>query len=380
MPSNEKGVLSKGVRLVREQVKRGSAHLAAKTFGRRSYPLFGIPCGLTEVETKTLLYPTTTLGMKAPGTIEAALLPNFQALLDQVDLPAEGILTLQKGIATSKGGNLSEQGKLVTTFLQPIDGKPPHQHDLFRFSTKRFFPRIYRADGPVVTLAAGWQGAFYHWIFDVLTRLHLIEKGGHSLNRLYVEAAFDFQKESLELLGIQPSQMINAKDYAAVYAPQLIIPSVPPIPTEWGCQFLREKILPKLSSRSRLRLYVSRSEASRRRILNEEAVETMLRRYGFEKVILSSFRFKEQAELFYAADAVVGPHGAGFSHLVFCRPHTPVLEIFSPPYVNLCYWHVCNRVSLSYHYLFGEDLKVTGDPDIEVNLSKLEASLKLMGL
>jgi Glycosyltransferase 61 len=386
-----KGIFSRGARFVREGVKKTGARLAAKVCGPRSYPIFGIPCGLTsgigrDEGVKNPLYPETTLLMHCPKSVEEELYWRFEAILKGMKIPEEGILTLLEGTATSKGGNLSSKGRLVTTFLQPIDGKPPHQHDLFQFSTKRFFPCIYRANHPVVTLAAGWQGAFYHWVFEVLPRLHLAEKGGYRSAKVYAEASCRFQKESLELLGITSDRMINAHEYTAVRSPQLIVPSIPETPTDWACRFLREKILPKTSEGPPLRLYVSRSDASRRRILNEEAVLSFLKKHGFEKAALSGRSFKEQVELFRSAEAVVGPHGAGFSHLVFCQPTTPVLEIFSPAYFNPCYWHVCDRVGLAYHYLFGvgEHSPDSGtsplDPDIEVDLNKLAASLKLMGI
>jgi hypothetical protein len=374
------------VRFLRESVKSIASRFVSKTAGRYSYPLFGIPSGLASLENKQLLYPGSPLAMPTPKSIEERLLWQYRVALQGLELKEEGILTLPQATATNKGGNLTSKGELITTFLQPIDGKPPEQNELFRFSTKRFLPRIYHATSPVLTLATGWQGAFYHWCFEVLPRLHLAEKAGHSSCLLYVEANFPFQKESLELLGIKAHQMINAHEYEAVYAPQLIIPSIPHTPTTWACNFLREQFLPKITKRSPLRLYVSRSDASRRRILNEAEVLDLLKKYHFECVHLSKLSFKEQVELFYRAEAVVGPHGAGFSNLVFCGPKTPFLEIFSPAYFNPCYWHVADRVGLSYHYLLGvgerypDFFETHLDPDIVVDIDKLEASLKLMGL
>ena len=386
-----KSALSRGVRFFREGVKKTATFLAGKTCRTASFPIFGVPCGLTyglgiREGTKQVVYPPQGLFLQPPRTIEDNLHWVIKSLLKGTYLQEEGILILDHGMATSKGGNLSYQGKLVKTYLQPIDGKLPHQNDLFRFSTKRFFPKIFHAKQPIVTLAAGWQGAFYHWVFEVLPRLHLAEKAGYHSLPLYVECATRFQKESLELFEISPSQIINAHAYEAVKAPKIIAPSIPLTPAVWSCNFLREKILPKLVKKQPLRLYVSRSDARRRRIINEEATYHLLRTYGFEKVKLSTLSFKEQAEYFYAAEAIVAPHGAGLSHLVFCEPNTLVLEIFSPDYYHSCYWHVSDRVGLKYHCLFGEgerppDFVMTSlDPDIVVDLGKLEKSLKLMGL
>ncbi|MFC2049537.1 hypothetical protein ACFLR2_02545, partial [Chlamydiota bacterium] len=239
--NGQKGTLSRGVRLLREGIKESGTSLAGKFFGRRSFPLFGVPSGLTRGDEEgrlTFLYPQQALSMRAPQSIEPELFWNFRQMLGNMTLPAEGILCVPDGIATSKGGNLSHEGKLITTFLQAIDGKPPHRHDLLRFSTKKFFPTLYTSDRPVVTLAAGWQGAFYHWVYEVMPRLHLAEKGGYGDALLYIEANFPFQKQSLELMGITPERMINAHTYSAVKAPQLIIPSLAEIPTLWGCHYL----------------------------------------------------------------------------------------------------------------------------------------------
>ena len=49
----------------------------------------------------------------------------------------------------------------------------------------------------------------------------------------------------------------------------------------------------------------------------------------------------------------MAPHGAGLTNLVWCAPHTKVLEIFSPLYVNLCYWAIASVTQADYYYLLG---------------------------
>jgi len=381
-----KGIASKLARVVREGVKKGCAGLAKGSLGSRSYPVFGVPCGLTggEISPKEI-YPSTEMELQPPKTIDPTFFWRYRDALEKKgSSQSAGLFALSKATATALGGNLTKKGKLVTTYLHPVDGKPHHRHDLFRFSTKRFFPRIYRSEKPVITLAAGWQDAFYHWMYEVLPRIHLAEKGGHSLDTVFAATGAGFQKESLELMGLSSEAIVDANTYDAISAPHIIVPSTPIMPTKWGCAFLRERLIPKLKCLPRKRYYVSRRDATRRRIENEEEVYGLLKEHGFERIELSNLPFKEQMELFHSAEMIVGPHGAGFSHLVFCEPGTPFLEFFHPGYVNICYWYLANLMDHPYYYLFGEGERYPDnfdphiDPDITVDLKKLDATLKLM--
>jgi capsular polysaccharide biosynthesis protein len=86
----------------------------------------------------------------------------------------------------------------------------------------------------------------------------------------------------------------------------------------------------------------------------EEEVIACLAPLGFEVVTLSGLSVAAQAALFSSARVIVGPHGAGFSNLLFCRPGAIVLEFFSPYYVNFCYWMLARGAHLSYNYILGE--------------------------
>ncbi len=360
------------------------ACLSALFLRSRSYSVVGIPSGLVPHEAvPTKLYPPISCPLTPPKTVDSAL--SWQFRVKTVSDPGGGIFTLPNATATSLGGNLNKRGQLVSTYLKPVDGRPLHRHDLFKFSTKRFFPKIYQTEKPVVTLAAGWQDEFYHWMYEVLPRIHLVEKSGNVLEfNIYVAAHKSFQKTSLELMGIPKERIIDASAYDAISTPHLVVPSTPILPTAWGCQFLRDRILPQMKQRPRKRIYVSRKDADKRRVINEEEVYALLKQYDFEQVELANRPLLEQMELFHAAEIVVGPHGAGFSHLVFCNPGTPFLEFFHPGYVNVCYWHLSNVMKHPYYYLFGEGERYPDgvappiDPDITVDLTKLKQTLEMM--
>jgi capsular polysaccharide biosynthesis protein len=78
-----------------------------------------------------------------------------------------------------------------------------------------------------------------------------------------------------------------------------------------------------------------------------------LQNRGFESVKCEKLSVQEQAEVFSSAEVVVGAHGAALTNLVFCRPGTRVVELFSPTYVNPCYRDLCVAAGLRHAAVIG---------------------------
>ena len=103
---------------------------------------------------------------------------------------------------------------------------------------------------------------------------------------------------------------------------------------------------------------------------------------------LEELSLSAQIALFAGAEAVVAPHGAGLTNLIWCAPQTKVLEIFSPLYVNLCYWAIASVVDADYYYLLGSGEGVVDDvndsryflEDISVDPAALQMALGAMSL
>ncbi|NJM89857.1 MAG: glycosyltransferase family 61 protein [Hydrococcus sp. RU_2_2] len=103
---------------------------------------------------------------------------------------------------------------------------------------------------------------------------------------------------------------------------------------------------------------------------------------------LEQYSFVEQIALLANAEALVAPHGAGLTNLLWCQVGTKALEIFSPRFINPCFWAIANQVNVDYFYLIGRG-KITSTPnylsndvlsDILVPLDDLQSSLELMSL
>ena len=76
------------------------------------------------------------------------------------------------------------------------------------------------------------------------------------------------------------------------------------------------------------RVFISRADARKPRLLNEDEVFARLERFGFERVMPGRLPVADQVALFSGAQAVAGPHGAGMTNLVFMPEGGAVIEIF----------------------------------------------------
>lgn len=366
-----KSFLSRSVKTLRFGIKRGGTLLSSKLLGSKSYPIFGIPSGLTQMEEGlSTLFFETEYSLPPPKSFQSYEDPKFTYSDQKVTLKPETVLNVPGGFATATGGVLTPKGKLITTNLVLIDGKTNFkEHDLFYFSTSRFFPKILKTDKPIICMTDLWQDAFYHWMFQILPRLELVD----GTKTLFISQNHQFQKESLSLCGY--TNIISSSEYDAVYSPQISVPSFFSSPTPRSCAYLRAMFGPKLKKSKKKRLYISREDARTRRVLNEKDVWDLLEKYGYEKTTLTGLPLNEQMELFHSAESIVAPHGAGLSHLVFCDPTTSVIEIFHKNYVNACYWCVSSTIGLDYYHLFDQRESSEIDPDIFVDIEALRKTL-----
>lgn len=112
---------------------------------------------------------------------------------------------------------------------------------------------------------------------------------------------------------------------------------------------------------------------------NQNVVDEVLTRHKIKTVHPEEHSFRKQVALFENADLIVGPHGAGLANIVFAVPETPVVEIFSPNYVNVCNASIASRIDLRYSYLIGNGERPPSgvDPghvheDITVDVEQLD--------
>jgi Glycosyltransferase 61 len=238
-------------------------------------------------------------------------------------------------------------------------------------------PVDLKLSGEYIHFGALWGLEHYHWVLDVLPRLLFVERFDRlrGMPLIVQRGITQTQRESLQILGIRPDRIIEFNgNHWQVEQLYYIQPGMCANPTPLHAQWLRERFVPHSITRSR-RLYVSRQDATIRRIVNEADLVKELVPYGFEVVTLGGMSFADQVCLFNEAEIIVGPHGAGFKNAVFAQPGTTLIELFSPSYINGCYWALANACGHRYGFTVGNQC----GEDIEANIGKFLRLLISMG-
>lgn len=222
-------------------------------------------------------------------------------------------------------------------------------------------PEPEEFEGDLLSLATrGSTANYYHFVTDVLPRWGIYQDAmpGRVPDAAYVNATTGYQRQLLSMLGLDHLTKIEPAKHRAIRATNLIVPGLPNpdlMAPSWTTRWLADRLPPQQTTDLPRRIYVTRGQArNTRRLVNEDLHLETMRRHGFVLIDPGKHTVQEQIDLFAHAEAIVAPHGAGLTNLVFSRPGVRVLELFAPNYVNPCYWTIADNIpDVRYRYLVG---------------------------
>ena len=235
---------------------------------------------------------------------------------------------------------------------------------------------------------------YFHWLCDSLPRLELLAHCGYPLSDTTIivphMAVFPYVLPSLEPFQAASIHCGSREEYWRVRHLDLVSPLAPTGNYRpWVMQKLRSRMVAWYGSSSvqpqgegggPLRIFISRAKALRRKILGESILDSVLARYGIQKVCLEDLDFPAQVALCARAELIVGLHGAGLSNMLWAPSGAKVLEIrFKGDSHNNCYFSLASAMDQSYWYLLAD--KESPETDVHdanalVEPSALEAVLE----
>jgi len=240
--------------------------------------------------------------------------------------------------------------------------------------------------GRLGLLALQGDTNYYHFMVDVLPRVGVLEQCPDMAppDLWYAPKSTQFQRELLEMMGIDLEQVIDSSETRHVVAETLIVPTPPSmtiINPPWVIDFLRRRLMPpKIRRIDGRAIYVTRGGAmNNRRVENEPDLMDYLSSRGFDLVDPGKLSTLEQIETFAQASMIVGAHSAGLVNLTFAAPGAAVVELFPSGGVNTCYWKLAESVpGLEYRYVLGVG-EVERASHSELLVSDIQADIPAIG-
>jgi capsular polysaccharide biosynthesis protein len=329
--------------------------------------------------------------LRAPGaggaagampTVEGAAMAKWLDPQARADGAGEAIACLPCGRVYGAGIVIAGDGATLARDVSLDFGRATAGHWLVGEAALRP-PRPIRGRAAVIASALG--NSYAHWLLDELPRL--VSLGPQDpATTLIAHGAAECCRVAFALAQWSGPRHEPARR-AHVMADELIVPALPGWTGQANARHLKliTEFVEPLPAPARVaaeRIYISRAQARRRRVLNEAEVMAALTARGYSCVELERLTWAEQIAVFKQAKIVVAPHGAGLANLAFCRPATRVVECFGPDYVNACYWQLSGVRGLDYQAVIpAAGAEITVDPkrnqtDFAIDLPRLFDALR----
>ena len=232
---------------------------------------------------------------------------------------------------------------------------------LKRIKIYKIEKKLKKIKKKAILLSSIREDNFFHWIFDTMIKLKLLENdpSKKKLPIILRDKLTSYQKKMLNIFGVNNKIIFtNGKSFEAK---NIIIPTTPspPVYSKSAVFWLRKKFLDNIKKfpTENKRIYISRSDASHRKIINDAEVSNFLKKYDFKTLVLSDLTLEEQINNFRCADMIILPHGSGASHLLFAKKNCKVIELQSPSQINNMFCCLSKIRGCKYGFLVGEEKK-----------------------
>jgi hypothetical protein len=225
-------------------------------------------------------------------------------------------------------------------------------------------PAPVQLSGTVAVLADEYAyNNFSHWVFDVLPKIKILIEN-NSLEHidwfLVGHAYRSYQLTTLSRLGVPAHKIIQFSSSSFFQIENLLVPRLCGYNRQhhpfWKLDFLTKSFggVRRIKAPWR-KLFISRSDAAFRHLVDEDKLFNKLYIHGFEKIALAGLSLEDTVSLFAEAKVVIGPFGSGLMNIAFCQPETAVVEIVSPAFYNCYHWYLSGVRGLNHAVYFGDN-------------------------
>ncbi len=265
-------------------------------------------------------------------------------------------------------------------------------HDAIEDSQKLL---IFDDDETYLVAHHPWFGNYYHWITETIFRLWMVKNNTEQMILLLPS------KDLLPKIAMDSLRIFKFKHIVHVPAEKsslvrtLCMPELKPDMASFNSDALLElnrMYVNYVNSKTNVninvgeRVYVSRRNAKRRKIENEDEVIALFTEYDFTIVYNEDYTFFEQVSLFSNAKYLAGLHGAGLTNMLFMPSGCTIFEFHKRKtnavrHHNLIFWYMANGLGHKYYHQICDPTDVN-EPfytaNVVINIKLLTKNLELI--
>lgn len=337
-------------------------------------------------EVISTIYGETVARRKLPVNFNRNDLPLFQGELERV-IPETRLLKFQNVLASPKGLLFKGTKILPESFAFPYHLDEWRFRSVVKFLVSNYIRRRRKIDAEALWITDYWSTGYFHWLTDALTRLFVVRDRIRQLILVLPPKyrSQQYVQSTLRAFGVTNIDFLH--EHETVKLRSLLMPSHTAPSGHFNHEAIRGVRDVLLSAYGDAfgadgRIYISRRKAGRRRIVNEDEVIPILRRFGFETVRAEELSFAEQVRICSRARYIVSNHGAGLTNMLFMKNGGSVLELrHQTDCINNCYFTLASALNLNYFYQTCAPEKPQDDPHeahLLVDTAQLEKNLTFL--
>lgn len=195
---------------------------------------------------------------------------------------------------------------------------------------------------------------FFHWFTEVIPKMIFAKNNAESNIIFYIPFPLkEYQLLSLELCGLR---VVEEKDVVTLFHKLKVVENIYKYPGYYHPDLMQQtaQLIKNtfLSGNRNRKIYVTRKNAGRRKILNEDEIIKVLLKYGFEILDFDLIGFKQQLEISVNTSVMVSLHGAALTNMLFMEPGATIIEFLPKRILNdKCYFILAGTMQHQYYYL-----------------------------
>ncbi|MBL4655571.1 MAG: glycosyltransferase family 61 protein, partial [Bacteroidia bacterium] len=233
---------------------------------------------------------------------------------------------------------------------------------------------------------------YYHWMAETLPRILTIKDYLKKAILLFPEEwkASGFQLESLKPFNLNKVQFLPKNSIVKIQ--RLLMPTHTAASGYVDDDLIKELrslyqkyYSKKCSFNFGERIYISRSKAKKRKIVNEDQVIIVVQKYGFKVIYFEDHSLEQTVQICKNAKCMISLHGAGLTNVMFMNKGGYVLEFIKSfkenPKIVPTIFNLSQALNINYMYQICEpenDFHDINKADLKVDISFLKRNVEFM--